>query len=168
MRGFVCVNTRIPTGINSETIIIGENNVESWENPEMKGAWGMHILTTDSHNNIQRDRICFVLCKSGSTTTTLTSLVYEKPIKSPRTQIKTELDQLKNIRNLGCNGSEIHLSFSFLLEHKVQFLKTVSRPKNLNSRSTNQLSTAYQSLYHWMELALLSGRCLTCYQVMTE
>lgn len=78
----MCLNTKIPSGINSGTISIAENNVECWESPEMKGAWCTHILTTDSHNSIQTDRFCFVLYKSGSTTTTSTSLVCEKPKSS--------------------------------------------------------------------------------------
>lgn len=78
----MCLNTKIPSGINSEAIIIAENNAERWESPDMKGAWNRHILTTDSHNRIQTDRFCFVLCKSGSTTAISTSLVYEKPKSS--------------------------------------------------------------------------------------
>lgn len=88
----MCLNTKIPSGVNSETIIIAENNVECWESPEMKGAWGTHILTTDSHNGIQRDTFGFVLCKSGSTATTSTPLVHAEPIESPRTLILHQPD----------------------------------------------------------------------------
>ncbi len=55
----MCLNTKIASGINSGTIIIAENNLECWESPEMKGAWGTHILTTDSHNRIQTDSALF-------------------------------------------------------------------------------------------------------------
>lgn len=54
----MCLNLEIPTGINSETIIIAENNVECWESLEMKGVWDTHILTTDSQNSIQM-LLCF-------------------------------------------------------------------------------------------------------------
>lgn len=50
----MCLNLKIPTGINSQTIIIAENNVVYLENCEMKGAWVMHILTTD--------RTAFMFC----------------------------------------------------------------------------------------------------------
>lgn len=48
----MCLNLESPTGINSQTIIVAENNVECWESCEMKGAWVTHILTTDSQNSI--------------------------------------------------------------------------------------------------------------------
>lgn len=47
---FVYLNTKIPSGINSGTIIVAENNADCWESPEMKGAWGTHMLSADNNS----------------------------------------------------------------------------------------------------------------------
>lgn len=61
---FVYLNTKIPSGINSGTIIVAENNVDCWESPEMKGAWGTHMSADISNNSFHS--FCFVYERQGA------------------------------------------------------------------------------------------------------
>lgn len=60
----MCLISKIPMSINSEAIIIAENNVEFWKSPEMKGAQGTNILTTDSQDQTRtrggQIQLCFM------------------------------------------------------------------------------------------------------------
>lgn len=146
----LCVCTpKIPSGINSEKPLLQQKtNIESWRGPE-----SMHILKTDVHNRILRDRFCFVLCKSGSTTATSTSLLCEKPInRSVKIlrlyQADSELKKNKNIKYSRHSNDAIHFSFSsFLTLEKVISDMHKKKKKNTLNLTNDEMMLACNRRY---------------------